>query len=289
MGFWANAATQLIDTVSNSISMTSNWGSLHPDLIAQFAPCNAQGESLGQGFAAPIKEGSVEHSFNWSSPFENMTPESKSVGLMAGLQSGLIPQVLDSAAALFKDVPVVGEAAGAVAGKASDLTALATGRTGITKINSRQVFNGNAPIKISLTVLLRAYQDPQSEVVEPLQRLLQMAYPAQIALDNLQAIEEGKAKGLKPLELALVSMLPSSSPTFVSMTYKGETYKPLIVGSISKPLDAPYSTMGELFLELPIQLETLNSWDARDIAASRNNGMSGLVNEGIAGIQSLFS
>lgn len=287
--FWQNTASVLMERVGASVSMSSQWGSLHPDLIARFAPCNALGEVLGSGFSAPIKEGSVEHSFNWTSPFEDMTPESKSAGLLAGLQSGVIPQVLDSAAALFKDVAVVGEAAEATAKQASDLAKLAVGRTGITKINSRQVFNGNAPIKITANLLFRAYQDPQSEVVEPFAKLLSMAYPAEIAADNLQAIEQGKAQGLSQMQLALVAMLPSQSPNFVSLTYKGETYKPLVIESIGKPLDAPYSTMGELFLEVPITLATLTSWDGRDIAAMRSNAMGGLVDSAVAGIQSLFT
>ncbi|TDR30341.1 hypothetical protein DFR44_12210 [Hydromonas duriensis] len=271
-----------------SVSMSSQWGSLHPDLIAQFIPCNASGEVLGAGFLAPIKEGSVEHSFNWTSPFEEMRPESKSAGLLAGLQSGVIPQVLDSAATLLKDVAVVGDAAEATAKQASDLAKLAMGRTGITKINSRQVFNGNAPIKITASLLFRAYQDPRSEVTEPFTKLLSMAYPAEIAADNLQAIEQGKAQGLSQLQLALLAMLPSQSPNFVSFTYKGETYKPLVIESVSKPLDAPYSMMGELFLEVPITLATLTSWDGRDITAMRNNSMGQLVDSAIAGMQSLF-
>jgi hypothetical protein len=82
--------------------------------------------------------------------------------------------------------------------------------------------------------------------------------------------------------------MPSIAPKFVSFTYKGETYAPMVIESVSKPLDAPYSTMGELFLQIPVVLGTLSSWDARDVAKIRSNAMNSLVDDAVAGVQSLF-
>lgn len=303
MGFWANAATMALDKVTKSLSMTGQWGSLHPDLIATLTQCDVDGKTTamtgtkdeggmsmpaeaayGISISAPIKEGNVEHQFNWASPFEAMNPEGNHQSVMGALQSGMIPTMLQSAALILP--PMAADAAADASAKAQKLTGLMVGRSGITKMNSRQVFNGNAPIKISMTLLFRAYQDPQSEVVNPYMDLLKMAYPEELAKDAVTW--KAEHENLPKLEKAIGVLMPSIAPKFVSFRYKGETYAPMVIESVSKPLDAPYSTMGELFLQIPVVLGTLSSWDARDVAKIRSNAMNSLVDDAVAGVQSLF-
>ena len=57
---------------------------------------------------------------------------------------------------------------GAVQQKSNDLLKQFEGRTGITKLNSTQVFTGMPPVKIQVTALLRAWRDSASEVEAPL-------------------------------------------------------------------------------------------------------------------------
>lgn len=236
-------------------SMSSNWGSLHPDLLATFTPVDIiSGQELASGTTvqAPIKEGSIEQEFNWISPFETISAENKHPTLMALMQTGggeQLSQVL-AGAGLDK-----------LAGKSlqtfSDIASYTTGRTGITKLNSRQVFAGHAPLKMSMTVLFRAWQDPTSEVVKPFKELLKMAYPEKLAHSQLDALKEGKAD----LDL----LFPSKAPNPVRFSYKGETYPLMVIESIGKPMDAPYSIEGDLWLEVSITLCSLNSYDFNDI------------------------
>jgi hypothetical protein len=159
--------------------------------------------------------------------------------MMGALQSGMIPTMLQAAANILPSTAA--DAAADSAAKAQKVSDLMVGRSGITKMNSRQVFNGNAPIKISMTLLFRAYQDPQSEVVNPYMDLLKIAYPEELAKDALTW--QSEHADLPPLEKAVGVLMPSIAPKFVSFTYKGETYAPMVIESVSKPLDAPYSTV----------------------------------------------
>jgi hypothetical protein len=51
---------------------------------------------------------------------------------------------------------------------AIELLRNAAGRTGITKLNSTQIFSGMPPVKFSFTAHFRALTDPQSEVRDPI-------------------------------------------------------------------------------------------------------------------------
>jgi len=55
------------------------------------------------------------------------------------------------------------------------------GQTGITKLNSRQVFSGLPPIKIPITMYFRAWANAQDEVERPINQLFEWALPQELA------------------------------------------------------------------------------------------------------------
>ena len=176
MATWLeNAVSTVLGLASTTNAPSSNYGSLNPNLIANFTQCDKDGAPIdgGASFKAAVKEGSVEQSFNWASPFENMSAESEKMSLMGLAQTGGI-------ADLSQALGLIGESSEE---KNSDnkfqaFSDAVEGRSGITKLNSTQVYSGHSPLKVSMTLIFRAWQDPQSEVAAPYQALLKMAYPA---------------------------------------------------------------------------------------------------------------
>ncbi|MGY6154126.1 hypothetical protein [Paraburkholderia graminis] len=161
--------------------LSSRWDGLNPNLIARLYPVERSdsGDGWVQSFGsrtvstaenfnisdafevwAPITDGTQEMSLNWVSPFEGAGAESKVPTLSAMLQSGQLTP--DMAGILNRMSP-----GSTVAGNVVKLLRDATGRTGITKLNSTQVFSGMPPVKFSFTAHFRALIDPQSEVRDP--------------------------------------------------------------------------------------------------------------------------
>lgn len=307
MTWWGKLGDVAVGAITDQLTQTGQWGSLNKDLIAVIAPLTPLVDSVyfspanGAGFvadqknavSAPVKDGTVDYQFNWTSPFESMNPDSKSPSYMAAIQAGGAAQVLQTATAFLKAndldkyVPAAVDSGAAFAQKVSEAS---KGRTGITKMNSRQVFSGNAPVKVQLTLVFRAAQDPKTEVVEPIRKLLKMAHPEKLAdsyLDALESLNGTIKAGMTPERVAQ-TLFPSEAPGFVSLTYKGETYAPMVIESISKPMTAPYSTMGDLFVELQITLASRESWDSKNIAQLSTNKLGALVDEALSAATSLF-
>ena len=152
------------------------------------------------------------------------------------------------------------------AAKAGELT----GRTGITKLNSRQVFTGMPPVKIPITLYFRAWADPIAEVERPIDQLYQWALPQHLANSSVLAggLEEILAGQVPDLE----TLFPSYIPRFVALEYGGRTYKPLVIESISHPLVLPRSADGaKLSASVQITLATLDAWDKDDWELSANS------------------
>lgn len=271
-----NNLLQTAFNIGNSLNAaTSNWGSLNNDLIAQFIQIDTNGNQTGVAFKAVIKEGSFEQSFNWQSPFESFSLESKYLGVMGAMQSGLPNELLG-----LLGVSQESEAGGFV-DKISSLASIPSGKSSITKMNSRQIYTGHAPLKITCTLLFRAWQDPQSEVIAPFNALLKMAYPNKMAENLASAAKNAQDKSLS-------SLFPSDAPLRVLMTYKGETFPPLVIESIGKPLDAPYSPMGDIWLEVPVSFSTYQSMDAQDFQKAQKGAIGGVINEAINKVCSFF-
>lgn len=279
---WINdVASAVLSLSGKSSAASSNWGSVHPDLIAEFVQVDVGGKPTGVAFKALVKDGNVEQSFEWVSPFENMTAENDRMSLMGMAQAGGIENMAQLlGTATNSDSNPNGLAAMGV-DKLKALSDSVAGRSSITQANSTQVYSGHAPLKIDMTLVFRAWQDPQSEVAAPFTALQQMAYPAQMARSVVDVVAEQGA--------SLAVLFPSEAPKLVNLTYKGESYPPLVIESIGKPLDAPYSPMGDIWLEVPVSLHSWQSLDFRDIQAAKNGVLGKYLTDAINKATSLFS
>lgn len=248
--------------------LTSDWGpkGLSPHLIATFWQVEREGSSRYWGRAekdrdgkpipsvrAALTECSVEIQPGWESPFEssgNVMPTMKAM-----LASGAIQSVVDPG------------------GSASKFVSQFEGRTGVTKLNSTQVFGGMAPLKIQATALFRAWSNPVVEVEDPVNQLVKWALPEHLADDGpLMAFLEGikQAAQGKPLDEAMAyAALPSNAPAKIAMQYKGRIYSPMVIESIGLPLSSPVTKDG-FFVELlvPMVLCSLSAIDRNDWSRS---------------------
>lgn len=96
-------------------------------------------------------------------------------------------------------------------------------------------------------------KDPEREIYALYQRLLRWSLPQQLAADgtlssiirqggNLgtTAANNGTVQALKQSGDATVKALfPSLAPLMVGMTYGGQVFKPMVIETISNPLDGP--------------------------------------------------
>lgn len=146
----------------------------------------------------------------------------------------------------------------------SGVLASGVGRTGLTKMNSTQVFTGMPPIKINATLLFRAWKNPKLEVEEPFDTFMGWALPQCLQKDSvLTGIVSGSASCVEDGgNTLLTKLLPSKAPQMVRMTYKGRTFKPLVIESVGMPLDSPITVDG-YFTELLVPA-TLSTWQALD-------------------------
>lgn len=146
-------------------------------------------------------------------------------------------------------------------GASSALDKLA-GRTGITKLNSTQVFSGMPPLKLSITLHFRAFHDPLAEVREPIRQIQEWAVPQLLSSDGLVsgAIEGAGERGF------IETIFPSISPQIIGMRYGDRTYEPMVIESVSEPITAARSEKGILVQQsIQITLSTLSAIDRRDI------------------------
>ncbi|MBN7118091.1 hypothetical protein ACP87_10090 [Pseudomonas oleovorans] len=250
--------------------LKSLWDGLNPHLIARLYEVDHRGVAMGgvTVLAALTEDTQLELSMNWQSPFENAGPESKAPALMAMIQSGAVQPILERTAEMVEKVPGVGSA-GAEKLRSTQLTAEGLrGRTGMTKLNSTQVFSGMPPIKIQATLLLRAWRDPAAEVEQPLDQLMQWALPRQLAPEGtMLTAAMDYAMGKK--DSLLDAAFPSLAPTLVGLKYKGRLYAPLVIETVSVPLGSPIDKLGRFVqLAVPVTFSTLTAWDGADWAAS---------------------
>lgn len=250
--------------------LSSDWTGLNGNLLARIVPVkrDPQGNgwvqsldvralnetySVDDGFEvhAPITDGNSEISQNWNSPFEGAGAESKAPTLSALLQSGTASVDVQAFLATL-------------GGEASITSALQSvqGRTGITKLNSTQVFSGMPPVKLSFTMHFRAIRDPQKEVTAPLIQLKQWSVPQLLASDGFLAgaLKTGTTTGI------LEKIFPSVSPQIVAFSYGDLTYSPMVIENISDPITAPRESSGALIsVSVQITMATLTAIDGRDI------------------------
>ncbi len=219
----------------------SVWDGLNPHLIARFWAVKYDGSATGDGgtVRAPLSEAQLDVTLNWQSPFENMTLDAKAPAITAMFQNGMADSALNSMRKVFGD--------------SEGMVSQFEGLTGITKLNSTQIFYGMPPIKIQCTAIFRAWADAMWEVEEPFNQLMEWALPKALA-DNFASPAEGAN-----------ILLPSKAPTPIAMLYKGRTFKPLVIEQISQPLASPIDKDGKFMqLIVPMTLCSLTAIDRED-------------------------
>jgi len=244
-------------------SLTSRWDGLSDHLIASFYEVEKSDDgkswrSLAEFgvVKAPLTEASMEIVLGWQSPFEGAGADRGMPALSAMLQSGALQPYANPD------------------GKAGSFFGKFEGRTGITKLNSTQVFSGMQPVKIQVTALFRAWLKPGEEVEEPFAKLMEWALPVKLAPDGaimsaFTAIK-GSVTGTPLSEAAVNALLPSTTPVKIAMKYKGRTYSPLVIESIGFPMNSPIDSNGQ-YVELlvPMTLCSLTAIDRKDWSNTR--------------------
>ena len=248
--------------------LSSLWDGLNPHLIADFYQVTTNdglewtrstNESEDTVVRAPLTDVTLEITLGWDSPFEQAGPESAAPSMMAMLQSGQLQPVVDALAG----------AKGDVANASREYLNRFEGRTGITRLNSTQIFNSMQPVRINATAVFRAWRDALEEVEAPFDQLMSWALPQQLSRDG--SIIARLAENAKQDEGDHVAaLMPSLSPVKIGMTYKGRTFLPLVIESISQPLSSPINADGH-FIELRSQLTlcTLTAIDRDDWANTK--------------------
>lgn len=267
----------------------SEWFGLNRHLLAKFYEVQPVGSGkdrkyvkVGRAVIAPILDGAeFEYSFNWQQPFEQMGTETKAPALTAMLQSGALADFWNGFQSKF-----LGAEAQETQVNQDLISGLSEmeGRTGITKLNSTQTFAGMPPIKCSMKLLFRAWQDPKKEVMNPITQLLHWAVPKHLspngslellvdAAYNSQQMGEWQAKQF------LHALMPSESPCLIAMEYKNRIYSPLVIEQISDPITSPTTVDGDYArAEVSLTVASLTAWDRADI--TNIYGSNGLINLG---------
>lgn len=261
------------------IPLSSEWGGenygLNKHLIAKIYPVNDDGlvENADSQtvVAAPLTDGNLDISLNWQSAFENSGTDSKLPAISQLLQSGQASTMLNLLSSFIPNDKqgIIGDALNEARKTADDLAKQAsklTGSTGITKLNSRQVFSGMPPIKIPITLYFRAWKDPMKEVEMPINELISWALPQELAA----SVAENVLTDFKSKDFKLASLFPSLIPKFVALEYGGRTYTPLVIESVGHPLVLPRSKNGEMLsVSVQVTLATLTAWDKKDFLKSQ--------------------
>lgn len=232
------------NTNTRDDSLSSRWDGLSQHLIATFYELKRDGAAWVVDHDAFVvktvfTEASMEMAVNWQSQFENTGVEAGFPAITAMLQTNALQPFLDKVGMGKSEL-------------AKNLSSFA-GKSGVTKLNSTQVFTGMPPVKFQVTALFRAWKDPGEEVEEPFSQLVQWALPKQLSPDGtLIQIMNGE-------------IMATFIPSCIQMTYKGRTYGPLVIESISQPLNSPVDGNGN-FVELLVQMSicSLSAIDRKD-------------------------
>ena len=246
-------------------ALSSEWGGLSRHLIATLYEVDRQGKQVKGTEDIIVKaplvgSAALNVQLQWQSPFESSGAESKAPMLLAMLQSGALNPVSDS---LFGKDSKQGL-------EIKDFLKSFEGRTGITKLNSTQVFSGMPPLDYSITMLFRAWKDPKKEVMKPLNQLMAWALPKKLA-DQSTLLSRG-IDALKSQEGAISFLLPSESPVMLAINYSGFTIKPVVIESISYESLSPKDKYGDFVsLEVQLKINSLTAIDRNDWSGFMGN------------------
>jgi hypothetical protein len=261
---------------ARNVVLGSDWTGLAEVLLASIYPVDFTGKwDGGPTVKSPPTDGNIELTGNWQSPFEHSGIEARAPVITAMLQSGALQSYAEGL--LGKADPkdkatLVGRLKTELVG-ASQAT---QGRTGLTKVNSTQIFSGAAPIKLPMTLHFRAFKNPAKEVQEPLDQLAKWVLSKKLAADGSIV---AALKNFKLGQGFLASLLPSEAPQMVGLLYGGFTFAPLVLEAMSHPLTVPRSSKGEMLsVAVSITLATLTALDQDDWYRARNGQPTMLFN-----------
>jgi hypothetical protein len=211
---------------------------------------------------APISDANREYTFGWHSPFENSGSGSLFPTLSSMLQSGTADQIVRAIKGRFSNDQDSGDD-GELARLAATLQS-AEGRTGITKLNSTQVFLGMQPVKVSMTLHFRALVDPESEVRKPIAKLLEWGLPQFLANEGLLAgAIRDFGKGID-----VQTVFPSLAPRLIGFEYGDTTMLPMVIENISEPITTPRNIQGyQISTSIQITLSSLTAFDRNNVKA----------------------
>lgn len=236
--------------------LSSDWTGLSPHLIAKFYALTSSQSEDGRRTLwrrdpdspevwALLTDGTVDHTANWNSQFENVGVDQQFSAISALIQSGEAAKVLNRLEqALGVDL--------GLAGAARKLE----GRGNMTKLNSRQIYNGSPPVKLTFTAHFRGLVDAAAEVEAPLSQLIAWALPQQLAEDGpVLSAAKGEFSGL----------FPSRIPRIIGMDYGGLRFSPMVIESIPYPLTGPRHRTGKLLsAQVAMTIASLTALDASD-------------------------
>jgi len=237
--------------------LSSNLDGLSKHLIGSFyqvVRAGKQWKPVDDGIVvkAAITEAEMELALTWTGAFEDSDTDSQFPTTAAALQSGYPQQLIR---ALGADESSLGQGASNLAGRF-------VGRTGITKLNSTQVFTGMPPVRITATLVLRAWSDPVNEVEKLFDQLVSWSLPPTLSDDGSVI-----ARAAKSSQSVVDALMPSIAPVQVAMVYKGRRYSPLVIESVGVPLGAPVDSNGNYVqMVIPVTLATLTAIDRDDWA-----------------------
>jgi len=255
--------------------LQSQWPGLSPHLLAEFYEVYRKEDGVWARVdekttvAAPLTEANLEATLNWQSPFEQTGADSKAPILLSMLQSGAFQPLID--ALKLTGGSISQSIATAAASSSTEFMRQFEGRSGMTKLNSTQVFTGMQPVKFSVTALFRAWRDPVAEVEKPVDQLWKWALPVDLAQES--TILSRTANAAAGQQDALDILMPSKAPVRIGLRYKGRVYFPLVIESINYPMGGPTTVNGKL-AECLVQMSlgSLTAWGRDDWTATQNTG-----------------
>jgi hypothetical protein len=258
-----------------SAVLSSKWDGLNAALLASIYPVDSAGQRVdGAEVRSPPTEAAVELTANWQSPFEQTGAESKAPAIMGMLQTGALASYAE--ALLGKAAPGDSSVIGRINAEIQDFANTGQGRSGMTKLNSTQVFTGAAPVKITLTLAFRAFSDAAREVQAPLDQLARWVLARELARNGglaeaFQAFKTGQG--------FLKALLPSLAPQMVGLSYGGYVWAPLVIESMSVPMTVPRTGLGAAAAtSVQIALASLTALDRDDWTRARQGKPTRLFN-----------
>ena len=112
-----------------------------------------------------------------------------------------------------------------------------SGQTSKTTLNSAQVWNGNRPLTITLTLLLYALSNPRAEVEDAISALKEFASPEVNANSPITLDTNGSAGGIT----ANVGRIPGTVALSIGRNF---IYPKMVLDSIGEPLDTVRDKQG---------------------------------------------